>query len=134
VLVRWGRLGDVTPNQVALAARLDRLARGPWNDEAEHKAVLQAASATGELAFVGARYRVVLDVIADEPRARAAQRDLLTLAMATMRGAPDLSTTTAGGRSKTYAVAVAIAGLLFVASVGYFVMLLARSLDQIGEL
>jgi hypothetical protein len=134
VLARWDSLGDVSAAQSALAGRLEQLVRGNWNDESEHKTVLKAASMTGELAFVGARYRAVLDVIRDDPRARAAQQELLTLAMATMKGAPDLASTNPGRRSGAYVALVAFAALLLVGSAGYFVMLLARTLEDLGNL
>jgi hypothetical protein len=76
----------IEPNegQGHLAERFEKLLDGQWANEAEHKVLLKAAAAAGELAFVGNRYRAVLDVVRDEPRARAAQQELLTLAMATM--------------------------------------------------
>lgn len=71
-------------SQTHLAERFEALLTTTWAQEAEHKALLKAAAAAGELAFVGARYRAVLDTVRDEPRARAAQQELLTMAMATM--------------------------------------------------
>jgi len=71
-------------SQTHLAERFDVLLSTKWSQEAEHKALLKAAAVAGELAFVGSRYRAVLDVVRDEPRARAAQNELLTMAMATM--------------------------------------------------
>jgi hypothetical protein len=134
VLARWAQLDDHTPARAPLIARLERLATERWNDEAEHKAFLRAASVAGELAFIGARYRAVLDVIREEPRARAAQRDLLSLALATMKGAPDLSTPTPGQRSGVYIAVVVVAALLLLASAGYFVSVLATTLEQVNAL
>jgi hypothetical protein len=71
-------------SQTHLAERFETLLTTTWAQEAEHKALLKAAAAAGELAFLGARYRAVLDTVRDEPRARAAQQELLTMAMATM--------------------------------------------------
>ncbi|MBM4279636.1 MAG: hypothetical protein FJ137_02380 [Deltaproteobacteria bacterium] len=134
VLARWGSLGEVSAAQSGLAARLDRLARGPWNEEAEHKALLETASMTGELAFVGARYRAVLDVVRDDPRARAGQQELLKLALATMKNAPDLASTNPERRGGVYAALVIFAALLLVGGASYFVMLLARTLEDVGNL
>jgi len=78
------RVASPTESQAHLAERFDALLTAKWSQEAEHKALLKAAAAAGELAFVGSRYRAVLDVVRDEPRARAAQNELLTMAMATM--------------------------------------------------
>jgi hypothetical protein len=78
------RFAAPTDSQAHLAERFDALLTAKWSQEAEHKALLKAAAAAGELAFVGSRYRAILDVVRDEPRARAAQNELLTMAMATM--------------------------------------------------
>jgi hypothetical protein len=78
------RFAAPTETQTHLAERFDALLATKWAVESEHKAILKTAAAAGELAFVGGRYRAVLDVVRDEPRARAAQNELLTMAMATM--------------------------------------------------
>ncbi|MBI1946098.1 MAG: hypothetical protein HYS27_10400 [Deltaproteobacteria bacterium] len=61
-----------------------------WQGEAAHKALLRRASAAGELAFVGQRYRAVLDVAPNDAAARRAQEEVLALAMATMSATRDL--------------------------------------------
>jgi len=72
-----------SPEQADLAARFSRLL-GHWHNDAEHKQLLKAAALVNELPLVGARYRAVLDVVREDPRARAAQQELISLAMVTM--------------------------------------------------
>ncbi|HEY1098711.1 MAG TPA: hypothetical protein VGF99_07275, partial [Myxococcota bacterium] len=79
------KLAPPTDEQKLLAERFERLLDGAWHNDAEHRQLLKAAAAADQLAFVGARYRAVLDVVRDEPKARHAQQELLTLAMATMK-------------------------------------------------
>ena len=134
IVERWKRLGDVSVEQAPLAARLERLACGAWSDEAEHKSLLKAASVAGELAFVGARYRAVLDVVRDEPRARAAQQELLTLAMLTMKGPRDLDDGAPRGKSKAYVAALVIATIGFLGAAGYFMLQMVESFRRLGEL
>lgn len=72
-----------SPEQADLAARFSRLL-SHWHNDAEHKQLLKAAALVNELPLVGARYRAVLDVVREDPRARAAQQELISLAMVTM--------------------------------------------------
>lgn len=115
------RLALTTPaeSQIALAERFESLLTSRWQTETEHKGLLKMAAAAGELAFVGGRYRAVLDVVREEPRARAAQAELLTMAMATMSSqALTPATDTAPGNGKVIAgaiLAIAIgAGVFFM--------------------
>ena len=94
---------------------------GAWQSEAEHKAILKAAAAAGELAFVGGRYRAVLDVVRDEPRAKAAQNELLTLAMATM-------TSIRSDPSPPSSTARTVAMFIMVVIIGGGVFMLVRSM------
>jgi hypothetical protein len=135
IVERWKRLGEFTAEQAPLAARLERLAQTGWHDESEHKSLLKAASVAGELAFVGARYRAVLDVVRDDPRARAAQQELLNLAMLTMKGPRDFEGTgEPRGKSKAYVAALVVAMLGFLGAAGYFMFQIVESFRHLGEL
>jgi hypothetical protein len=112
-------------NQQVLATRFDTLLEAGWHTEADHKALLKAAAAAGELAFIGSRYRAVLDVIRDEPRAKQAQNELLTLAMATI-------TTVRGDEPPQSATARNIMMVLLVLVIGGGVFVLMRTV--IGSL
>jgi hypothetical protein len=74
--------------QAALAKSFDRLLDA-WGDPTGHKALLALASQTGDLAFAGQRYRIVLGVVPDDPISKRAQGEILTLAMAAMKARPD---------------------------------------------
>jgi hypothetical protein len=78
--------------QADLAQSFEKLL-GHWDDEGEHKLFLKKASTVGELAFAGQRYRLVLDAAPNDARAKAAQNDLLGLAMATMAQTRDFGAT-----------------------------------------
>jgi hypothetical protein len=109
----------IEPNaaQQGLAARFDRLLDGQWASDAEHKALLKTAAAAGELAFVGHRYRSVLDVVRDESRARSAQQELLTLAMATMstqRSDEGIDTSPSSAKVALVVLAVVVFGAVVV--------------------
>jgi hypothetical protein len=135
IVERWRSLGATTAAQAPLGERFERLLRDAWGDEAAHKALLKTAASAGELAFIGARYRAVLDVVRDEPRARAAQQELLTLAMLTMKGPRDLERAGApSGKGKAYVAAVVVAALGFVGAVGYFVFRLLETFRRLGDL
>lgn len=114
---------QVAPNeqQTLLAERFDKLLSAQWHNEAEHKALLKAAAVDGELAFVGGRYRAVLDVMRDEPRAKAAQNELLTLAMATM-------TSTRSDSAPSTSSARTIAMIIMVLVIGGGIFMLVRGL------
>ncbi|MDP2341224.1 MAG: hypothetical protein Q8O67_09715 [Deltaproteobacteria bacterium] len=128
---------EPAPQQLEVAARFDRLLTSTWGSESEHKKLLKSAALEGELAFVGGRYRAVLDVVRDEPRAKAAQQELLTLAMASMSQQRELgSPGEAKAQNRTAIIAVVVA--LAVLAVGG--MFMARSiigsfnsLDQIEQ-
>lgn len=116
-LVRARFTIEPTAAQQGLAARFDRLLDGQWANEAEHKALLKTAAAAGELAFVGHRYRSVLDVVRDESRARAAQQELLTLAMATMstqRSDEGIDTSPSSAKVALVVLAVVVVGAVVV--------------------
>jgi hypothetical protein len=105
-----------SPTQQPLAERFEALLTTKWQNEAEHKGLLKMAAVAGELAFVGSRYRAVLDVVRDEPRARAAQGELLTMAMATMSTSRVEQAPEGPGRAKLIAAALlmlAIGGGVF---------------------
>lgn len=87
---RLNLLPEPSVAQLPLVERFEKLLVSSWSSESEHKGLLKMAAMAGELALVGARYRAVLDVVRDEPRARAAQQELLTLAMATMQQSKEL--------------------------------------------
>jgi hypothetical protein len=134
IRARIAALGDVEQSRAPLAARFDRLLEGRWLLEAEHKALLKAAAVAGDLAFVGARYRAVLDVVRDEPRARAAQQELLTLAMATMKSRSDLEGTggEAAPKSRLLAAIVAVIVVVTVIAGGWMVKNIVTSLQKLG--
>jgi len=114
---RLARQPAPTPEQLTLHERFDKLLAGNWLVESEHKSLLKMAALAGELAFIGGRYRAVLDVVRDEPRAKAAQQELLTLAMATMTQSKDLGS--AGGiPERSAGRTAAIIGLIVVFLVG----------------
>lgn len=92
-VVRWRERVAALPapaeSQRALAAAFDQLL-GAWGTDAQHKALLKRASSEGELAFLGQRYRAVLDVSPEDTAARRAQSEILSLAMAAMSATRDL--------------------------------------------
>lgn len=109
--------------QAVLNAQFEQLLASSWSNTGAHKTLLKAAALHGELAFVGNRYRAVLDVVRDEPQAKAAQQELLTLAMATMQNSKDLGRMEPKGTSSTtlivgglIALALAVGGALVVKS------------------
>jgi hypothetical protein len=86
------RLASMPPPsdpQRDLAAAFERLL-GTWEGEAGHKELLKRASGKGELAFIGQRYRAVLDVVPNDAAARRAQGEILTLAMGALSATRDL--------------------------------------------
>ena len=107
--------------QEELSTSFDRLL-GLWQSEAEHKALLTKASLVGELAFVGQRYRSILDEVPGDAQAKKAQTELLGLAMATMSREKDLGATVRGGINRNVA-AVVIVILTVVVCVGLVVYL-----------
>ena len=121
--------------QVALQERFSKLLTSTWGSEPEHKQLLKAAAMAGELAFVGGRYRAVLDVVRDEPRARAAQQELLTLAMATMQQSKDLGSV-GGGEEKSgggkLIAAVLIVGVILLGG-AFFVKMLVGTFAKMEQ-
>jgi hypothetical protein len=117
IRVRWPAPTDV---QAHLAERFERLLENRWSEPTEHTALVKSAAADGELAFLGQRYRAVLDVVPNEPRARAAQGELLTLATAMMtvrkvEAAPD-------DGASGWKVAVAVATFLVVGACAWWLL------------
>ncbi len=114
------RLAAPDDDQVALAERFNALLDEKWHDDAAHKALLKAAAAQSQLAFVGSRYGAVLQVVRDEPKAKAAQQELITLAMATMQHDKNLGEQVSMGTgSKAVAaivVFVVVCGIAFSVS------------------
>ncbi len=130
---RVATLPPPSPEQAPLAARFAALVDGAWGTEAQHKSLLQAAVVAGELAFVGSRYRAVLDVVRDEPRARAAQQELLTLAMATMKApSSDGAATSAGGRGGKAAMLLVVL-VVVLGAAGTMIRELMQSLQALGN-
>jgi Trp operon repressor len=111
------KLAAPAAGQQQLAERFSKLL-SQWHNETEHKQLLKAAAASDELAFVGSRYRAVLDVVRDEPRARAAQQELITLAMATMSTNRSLTTTEEPQGNNTFKVVLAVV-LVLVGTLGF---------------
>lgn len=115
---RLEKLPEAVDLQVGLGERFVTLLTTRWPEATDHSQLVKAAAAAGELAFIGSRYRVVLDVVAEEPRARAAQQELLTLAMATMSGKELSTSTPSSSAGRTAAIAVllliVIAGAIVV--------------------
>lgn len=106
---------DDAPRQHELAGRFAKLLT-QWHSEVEHKQLLKAAAASDELAFIGSRYRAVLDVVRDDPRARTAQQELITLAMATMSTSRSLAPADEP-KSNTAKIVVAVVAVLVAALV-----------------
>ncbi len=111
VMAKIPELQSPSPEQAELAARFTRLLP-QWHNEIEHKQLLKAAALINELALVGARYRAVLDVVREEPRARAAQQELVSLAMVTMGQSKTVSSSS--GLAVGVKVAAGIITLLVV--------------------
>lgn len=121
---------EEAPRQIELANRFLKLLT-QWHNDTEHKQLLKAAAASDELAFVGSRYRAVLDVVRDEPRARAAQQELITLAMATMSSNRALTAPNEQGSSNTIKVAIAVVLVLASAlALGVAVKKMVASVDK----
>lgn len=129
---RLARQPAPSTEQVTLHERFDRLLSGNWHAESEHKSLLKMAALAGELAFIGGRYRAVLDIVRDEPRAKAAQQELLTLAMATMTQSKDLGSP-GGAPERSAGRTAAIVGLVVVFLIGgaFFVKTV---IDTVGKL
>jgi len=119
-------------SQTTLAERFDVLLRDKWHSEADHKALLKAAAAAGDLAFVGARYRAVLDVVRDEPRARAAQNELITMAMATMK--PEASSADADSGRNVKLVAAVVLALVIGSGVFLVGRMMMSSFSKLGAI
>jgi hypothetical protein len=83
-------LPAVTELQQKLAQDFEALLGSKWGDHSAHKELCQRASTAGELAFMGQRYRAVLDVVPNEPNAKRAQGDILTLATIALNATKDL--------------------------------------------
>ena len=129
---RLATLPPTTTAQEPLAARFAALVDGAWGTEAQHKSLLQAAVVAGELAFVGSRYRAFLDVVRDDLRARAAQQELLTLAMATMKApTSDVATESAGGRGGKAAVLLVVL-VVVLGAAGTLIRALLQNLQTLG--
>ncbi len=92
-----------------------------WHDDAAHKRLLQQAAQSGELAFVGQRYRAVLEVVSGEPRAKKGQAEILTLAMASLAQTRDIGTVS--GRSGPKASTIVTIVVLVAAVLGVAVVL-----------
>lgn len=102
-----------TEPQRELATDFEQLL-GSWEGEAGHKALLKRASSAGELAFIGQRYRAVLDIVPQDERARRAQGEVLTLAMAAMSATRDLGALAIDPAEKTRRRTLAASLVLFV--------------------
>ena len=111
-LVATRVVAPANDGQAQLATRFTELLSGQWHNDAGHKQLLKAAAASQELAFVGGRYRAVLDVVRDEPRARAAQQELITLAMATMQPTTTTTTTSGGAIAAKVVLAMVVIGVM----------------------
>ena len=81
---------------------------GAWANEAEHTRFLKKAAMTDRLAFAGQRYRAVLDVVPNDARAKKAQNDILTLAMAAFGTKKDLGDVPAKGARGIYAAGAVV--------------------------
>lgn len=138
IRARLRQLPAPTLEQEHLRERFDELLATSWHQETGHKQLLKSASLAGELAYVGARYRAVLDVVRDEPRARAAQQELLTLAMVTMQTSKELGSLGPGsiGESKSTAKTVAAVLLIVAILVGgiVFVRLIRSSFAEMQKI
>ncbi len=135
---RLRRLPAAAPDQAELAQRFDWLLSTSWANETEHKRLLKTAAMSGELAFVGGRYRAVLDVVRDEPRAKAAQQELLTLAMGlAVSQRKELGSSEQGGPKSAQIVVALVLIALFLTGAAFLAKNLANSIsggiDQIDQ-
>jgi hypothetical protein len=134
IRARIEKLPPVAPQQSDLGARFDRLLSSSWSTESEHKKLLKSAALENELAFVGARYRAVLDVVRDEPRAKAAQQELLTLAMATMSKQKDLGELGEGkGSNRAALIGMLIVMAILAAAIAVVAKNIARDAQLSGS-
>lgn len=115
-----GRWSAPSQTQELLAERFEHLLRGRWSESTEHTALVKRAAADDELAFLGQRYRSVLDTVPNEPRARAAQNELLTLATAMMTA--HTSEAEPDDRASGLKIAVAVATFLIVGGCVWWLM------------
>ena len=85
--------------QADLASHFERLLQS-WAPAEGHKAILQKASASGELAFLGGSYRAVLQAAPSDAAAKKGQSDLLALAMAQLSpNTGDIMATTSSAKN-----------------------------------
>lgn len=112
VRVRLESLPPPLDSQLELAAGFELLLDS-WHGDAAHKAMLKRASGCGELAFIGQRYRAVLDVVPDDPAARRAQQEILTLAVGALSATRDLGALGEDSAGKTRRRALVAAIILF---------------------
>lgn len=88
-----------------------------WESEAEHKQFLKKASTLNELAFAGGRYRIVLDELPGDLRAKTAQNDILSFAMSALTRERDLGRVTkqsSGSGMVTGLIVAVILGALLI--------------------
>ncbi len=111
---------EVPAGGESIAVGFDRLLTR-WDDAAEHKKLIKAATASGELAQLGQRYRVVLEARPGDARATDAQQKIIGAAMATMTPG---SFTMKGTRERGGAglVILAVTGLAVVGGLLFFWM------------
>ena len=111
--------------QEALAAAFAEALQAGWERTETHDALVQRAGLTDQLAFLGLRYRAVLDVAPDDEGARRARERILAQAMAKMT---PIRADEAPGQGQ--GVKIALLTLATVAGLGAVVWLL-RSLDAL---
>lgn len=91
-----------------------------WQDEAAHKRLLQQAAASGQLGALGLRYRAVLESAPEEPRAKKAQTEILTLAMASLKPLADGPAAPVGWRRGPLIVTIlVIVGIMAFGMLGF---------------
>ncbi len=114
VAARVARLPPVAEQQETLAAGFDKLL-ARWDDAAEHKRLLKSAAIAGELAFMGQRYRAVLEEVPGDAAAKTAQNEIMTLAMASLTARKDLGAPEKSAGQRTQWIAAAVLAVVFAA-------------------
>ena len=110
---RVGALPAGGAEQQPLAQSFDALL-DDWHNAAAHKQLLKKAAMTDQLAFVGQRFRAVLDESPGEAAAKKAQNEIMTLAMAALGNKKDLGSLEEKGNGKTALAVIAVVALVLV--------------------
>ncbi|MCP4503880.1 MAG: hypothetical protein GY822_28470 [Deltaproteobacteria bacterium] len=97
-----------------------------WDDAAAHAKLIQRAALQSSLPILGARYRAILDVNPEDVRAKAAQDQIMTQAMARMDSFGSSKSTT--GNAKRWSTAAMVILTLIMSGAIWYMMLAMRNL------